>query len=208
MKSDEHSTSMVSVDTDRLTLTSSNGDETNEITVDPDSSVSLTSTDGTGMGQVSVSADKLSATLQNGSGDARGLTVEEGRTTLSGGTSTTFLVLDDNGAEFSDTAGNPVRIHGVLDGRAPTDAVNVSQLEDLGDLAFRGIAISMAMQSFLPDPGRRFRLNFGSAYYNSQSAFGLTGSGRITDAVSVYIGVGTDIGFREVGGKAGLSLQW
>ena len=199
---------MVKVDTDRLTLTSSNGDETNEITVDPDNSVTLTSTNAAGMGQVSVSADNVSATIQNGSGAARGLTVEEGRTTLSGGTSTTFLVLDDFGAEFRDTAGNAVQIHGVADGRAPTDAVNVSQLEDLGDATFRGIAISMAMESILPDPGRRFRLNLGSAYYNSQGAFGLTGSGRLTEDVSVYIGVGTDIGFREVGGKAGLSLQW
>lgn len=208
MKSDEANTSMVSVDSDELTIMSSNGHETNEISMNPNSSVSLTSSNGAGMGQVDVSATSVAVTLQNGGESAHGLTVEAGRTTLSGGTSTTFLVLDDQGAEFSDTAGRPVQIHGVKAGTAPTDAVNVGQLDDLTDEAFRGIAISMAMNIFLPDPGKNFRLNFGTAYYKGEKAFGLTGSGRIAENIGVYVGVGSDTSFEEVGGKAGISLQW
>jgi autotransporter adhesin len=109
---------------------------------------------------------------------------------------------------FRDDAGTPVQIHGVAEGTADTDAVNVSQLEDLEDEAFRGIAISMALDSFLPDSGKKFRLNFGSAVYKGEAALGITGAGRITENVILYIGVGSDMGFHEAGGKAGISLQW
>ncbi len=208
MDSDEDSMSMVSVGSDELFLRSSNGKETNEISMNPDNSVSLRSSNGAGAGQVSVSADEVRVTLQNGGSEAHGLVVERNRTTLSGGTSTTFLDLDDDGARFRDDDGNPVRVRGVADGKADSDAVNRSQLDDLEDDALRGIAISMAMDSFLPDPGKKFRLNFGSAVYKGEGALGITGAGRITEDVILYFGVGSDMGFHEVGGKAGVSFQW
>ena len=206
MDSDEDSMSMLSVGSNELFLRSSNGKETNEILMNPDNSVSLKSSDDVGVGQVAVSADQVRVTLQNGGSEAHGLVVERDRTTLSGGTNTTTMTLDDRGVTFEGNS--PVQIHGVADGTADTDAVNRSQLDDLEDEALRGIAISMAMDSFLPDPGKKFRVNFGSAVYKGQGALGITGAGRIREDVILYFGVGSDMGFHEVGGKAGVSFQW
>ncbi len=86
------------------------------------------------------------------------------------------------------------------------EVANTYRLDD--DTFSRGTVIGMAIQPFLPDPGRTFRLNLGTAYYNSESAFGLTGAGRISEDVGIYIGVGTDLRGREFGGTAGVSVQW
>jgi hypothetical protein len=64
------------------------------------------------------------------------------------------------------------------------------------------------MEIFLPDPGRKFRVNFGIGFYKDQAALGLTGAGRVTEDVGLYFGVGSDASFDDVGGKAGVSLQW
>ena len=120
------------------------------------------------------------------------------------------------------STGAPVQLHGVAAGTAETDAANVGQLSAIKDQlsanedrvqvieqdAYRGIAIANAMEVFLPDPGRQFRLNFGMGYYKDQAAMGVTGSGRLTDDIGLYIGAGSDSSFKEVGGKAGVSFQW
>ena len=41
-----------------------------------------------------------------------------------------------------------------------------------------------------------------------RAAMGLTGSGRLTENIGIYIGAGSDSSFKEVGGKAGVSIQW
>jgi autotransporter adhesin len=118
--------------------------------------------------------------------------------------------------------GAPVQLHGVAAGTAETDAANVGQLAVIKDQlaanedqieaiehdAYRGIAISNAMEVFLPDPGKNFRLNLGMGYYKDQTALGVTGSGRLTEDIGLYLGAGSDSSFKEVGGKAGVSFQW
>jgi autotransporter adhesin len=118
--------------------------------------------------------------------------------------------------------GAPVQVHGIAAGKAETDAVNVGQLAVVNDRvaanegqiaaiegnAYRGIAISNAMEVFLPDPGKKFRLNLGMGFYKDQTAMGVTGSGRLTDDIGLYLGAGSDSSFKEVGGKAGVSFQW
>jgi autotransporter adhesin len=100
------------------------------------------------------------------------------------------------------------RITGIADGISEGDAVNVRQFNLLEEKAHRGIAIANAMEVFLPDPGKSFRLNIGGGYYGNQGAVGLTGAGRITEDTSIYIGVGSDVDGEEVGGKIGVSFQW
>ena len=104
--------------------------------------------------------------------------------------------------------GAPVQLHGIAAGTAETDAANVGQLGAIEDDAYRGIAIANAMEVFLPDPGKKFRLNLGMGYYKDETAMGLTGSGRLTENIGLYIGAGSDSSFKEVGGKAGVSIQW
>jgi hypothetical protein len=87
-------------------------------------------------------------------------------------------------------------------------AANENQIEAIEHDAYRGIAISNAMEVFLPDPGKNFRLNLGMGYYKDQTALGVTGSGRLTEDIGLYIGAGSDSSFKEVGGKAGVSFQW
>ena len=66
-------------------------------------------------------------------------------------------------------------IHNVANGTAALDAVNKSQLDAMyeaasseaqaaRDDALRGVAISNAMEVFLPDPGKKFRVNMGVGY--------------------------------------------
>jgi autotransporter adhesin len=100
------------------------------------------------------------------------------------------------------------RITGIADGISDGDAVNIRQFNLLEEKAHRGIAIANAMEVFLPDPGKSFRLNIGGGYYGNQGAIGLTGAGRITEDTSIYIGVGSDVNGEEVGGKVGVSFQW
>jgi hypothetical protein len=111
------------------------------------------------------------------------------------------------------------RVTGVSDGIADTDAVNVRQLnsleqqndkrfDDIEETAYRGIAIANAMDVFLPDPGKSFRLNIGGGYYENEGAIAITGAGRITEDTSLYLGIGTDVDGKEVGGKVGVSFQW
>lgn len=69
--------------------------------------------------------------VRNAAGNTHGLTVGESSTTLSGGTNSTTLILDDNGAKFNGAGGAPARVTGVADGTADFDAVNFRQLNSL-----------------------------------------------------------------------------
>ncbi|MEH6640058.1 MAG: YadA C-terminal domain-containing protein, partial [Porticoccaceae bacterium] len=82
------------------------------------------------------------------------------------------------------------------------------RIDRLDDKASRGIAIANAMEVFLPDPGKSFRMTVGGGFYGGQQAIGLTGSGRVTEDTAVYFGIGTDVSGLEFGGKVGVSFQW
>ena len=148
-----------------------------------------------------LSYEENSVTLETAEGSTNSVEVREDRVTITGGTGTTRMDIDDDGLTLSNAAGESVRIHGVEDGSSRHDAVNVQQLG-------RGVATSNAMQVLLPDPGKRFRLNLGAGYYMGETALGLTGSGRISDRVGFYFGIGGDTDFEELSGKAGISIQW
>ncbi|MES9855919.1 MAG: YadA C-terminal domain-containing protein [Sedimenticola sp.] len=83
-----------------------------------------------------------------------------------------------------------------------------NKLETLSDKAMHGIAISMATKVFLPDPGKKFRINVGVAEYEGASALGFSGSGRINNDTALYFGLGTDTGGNHTAVQAGASYQW
>jgi cytoskeletal protein CcmA (bactofilin family) len=190
-------------------------------------------------GDLNVTATSASLTVTNALGNTHGLEVGTTSTTLSGGTTSTYMTLDDNGVTFENDEGEPVKVTGVANGTSTYDAVNYGQFssfqsdinsqldyfaseveselsslkKDMGDLEDElsaGIAISNAMEVFLPDPGKKFRMNIGGGYYNGESAIGITGSGRVgkDGATALYFGVGSGTSGGEVGGKVGVSFQW
>ena len=181
------------------------------------------------------SSQEARVVVSDSSGATTGLVVETEQTNLSGGrNSRTNIRIDDEGVtleRFPSEASSfssltapaplaaPVQIHNVANGTSAFDAVNKSQLDALYEAssnqleaarkeAFRGVAISNALEVFLPDPGKRFRVNLGMGYYKNESALGVTGSGRVGEDIGLYFGVGGDTSFEDIGGKAGVNLQW
>ena len=108
-------------------------------------------------------------------GNMRGLVVQENKTTLSGGQNAASLSLDANGATFSNpTDGRPIQVHGVADGSAPFDAVNVRQL-------YSGLAAVMAAGTpeLRLEPGKTSAA-IGVGHYGGYSGVGF-GLGHMYD---------------------------
>lgn len=124
-----------------------------------------------------------SLTLTNGLGNTHGLVVTESQTTMSGGTSSSSLTLNDSGATFSNArTGQPVRVHGVYDGRDDFDAVNVRQLG-------AGVAMSSALAAMPQvDTSKRFNLTAGLGNYLNASALAIGGSLRVRPSTLVRFG--------------------
>jgi hypothetical protein len=152
------------------------------------------------------SADNTSGTtaamvVTNDSGNTHGLVVQETKTTLSGGTNSASMTLDDRGATFSNPAnGRPIQVHGVADGTAPFDAVNVRQL-------YSGLATVLAAAPDIRlEPGKSgFGVSFGS--YGGYEAFGI-GLGHMYDngiVLSASVARGEH---SETAAKASISWTW
>ena len=130
-----------------------------------------------------------------------GLVVQQGKTTLSGGTNSASLTLDDRGATFSDPAdGRPVQVHGVADGTAPFDAVNVRQL-------YSGLSTVLAATPEIQlEPGKT-GFGFGVGAYGGYSAFGL-GFGHMYGNGVVLTGSVAKGAHSETAARATISWTW
>lgn len=164
---------------------------------------------------VGITSDSFSATVTNADGNTLGLNIGTTQTTLSGGTGTTVLTLNDSGATFDDGSGNAVVVSGIAPGVFGTDAVNVNQLDAamglVRDDAFAGIAIANALDVVLPQEGNNLSMRLGAGYYQSASAYGLSLVGRVRDNVFIDVGYGLSTEKNSGsynGGKAGITLQW
>jgi len=137
-------------------------------------------------------------------GEAHGLRVEQRRTVLSGGTSTTNLTLDDSGATFDDDEGGPARVRGVDDGRSRYDAVNYGQLQE----AEGGVA-SVAALTSIPSlqTDKRFNVGLGAGTFSGEHALAVGASLRLGRHVVVKGGAGrsTDSPWT---GSFGFALSW
>ena len=163
-------------------------------------------------------------------GHTTGLTVTDTATTLSGGTGTTTLTLNDAGAHFVTTdpvtgASGPTRITGVADGVAPNDAVNRGQLNtvdnrvttvnnrvtqldarvnDVAKKSYAGIAGVAALAAIPSVPGK-YTLGAGVGRYQGESALAL---GFRANTSNVSYGIGAS--FNSAGNtvNAGVGFSW
>jgi len=105
-------------------------------------------------------------------------------------------------------AWNPRRVTNVDDPVNPTDAVNLRTLNDVRDEARKGIAIASAMETFMPDPDKRYRITAGAGYFKGEGAIGVTGSGFLDEnGTALYFGVGA-ADDSTWSAKAGVSWQF
>ncbi len=148
---------------------------------------------------------RAALTLTNGIGNTHGVEIYENRTVLSGGTESTTLTLDDNGATFrNSTTGGPAQVHGVADGKADYDAVNVRQLREIA----RGVASVTAIAN-VPgiDQGKNASVGVGLGNYKGQTAIALAANMRFSRAGVFRASVGTVTGDHPAVG-AGASFSW
>jgi hypothetical protein len=158
----------------------------------------MTSASGT------VAQSSASMTITNGYNNVHGFYVDERKATISGGTRSSSLTLDDNGATFSNSnTGGPIRVHGVADGKASFDAVNVRQL-------FGGIAASMAAAPVITDLQRGENgFGMGMGHYGGYSAVGI-GLSRYTHS-GILLNVGVSRGIQEgsrTAVRGGIGFKW
>lgn len=119
---------------------------------------------------------EASLTVKNAQGNTHGLVVGESSTTLSGGTSSTNLTLNDSGATFSNAAtGAPTRVTGVANGSSDFDAVNVRQFS----AAVAGVAASANIPGL--DTNKTTSVGVGLGSYMSSQALAFGGSYRFSD---------------------------
>jgi len=141
------------------------------------------------------------AYMVNNSG--HGVMVTADHTTISGGTSSTALTLNDNGATFSNTLNNaPVQVHGVADGTAPYDAVNYRQLREVA----QGVASTVAMAN-IPQvsEGQTGMVGAGVGTFNGETSLAIGASYRFAPqaVMKASIGLSTNGGPATAGVGAG-----
>lgn len=160
-----------------------------------------------------VSAQSSSAmTLTNGYGNTHGFIVNETQATMSGGINSSSMTLNDNGATFSNSAtGMPIQVHGVADGTADFDAVNVRQLRQTREQLAAGIAGISAMSN-IPnvDTGKKFSLGAGVGHYQNATSLAIGSSFRVNPNTVIRATVaGTDGGSsRTTTYGLGVGVSW
>lgn len=148
---------------------------------------------------------RAALTLTNGIGNTHGVEIYENRTVLSGGTQSTTMTLDDNGATFANsTTGGPAQVRGVADGKGDFDAVNVRQLRQVA----RGVASVTAIAN-VPgiDQGKNASVGVGVGNYKGQTAIAMAANLRFSRAGVFRASLGTVTGDHPAVG-AGASFSW
>jgi hypothetical protein len=91
---------------------------------------------------------------------------------------------------------------------------NSNRIDNVESESRAGIALSLAMDVPYLLPSQNHALNLGAGRFHNATAVGITYRGAIyhdvktNRAVSAYVGVGGDVGLKEVGMKVGVSFQW
>lgn len=159
-----------------------------------------------GNGKISVTTgtateSSTNMTITNGLGNTHGLVVNESQATLSGGTRSSSMTLNDNGATFSNAAtGSAIQVHGVANGTAPTDAVNVRQMRS-------GVASAAALAG-LPalDTNKDFSIAIAGATYHGYQAAAIGLSARINKQLVVK--AGTTTSYNGAATNIGMGYSW
>lgn len=118
-----------------------------------------------------------------------GFLVNETQATMSGGTRSTSLTLNDGGAFFGNSAtGAPVRVTGVADGTKDFDAVNYRQLKQIA----AGVAGSSAMANIPQvDQNKEFAVGVGMGVFQSAASMALGASYRMAPNAVLKASVST-----------------
>jgi hypothetical protein len=125
-----------------------------------DANGKITSTGNTGA--------SAALTLTNGLGNTHGVVVTESQTTLSGGTQSSSMTLNDRAATFSNAqTGAPITVTGVANGSADFDAVNVRQFA--GAIA----AVTAAANIPAPEAGKSSAFGVGVGNFMGKNALSL-----------------------------------
>jgi autotransporter adhesin len=119
-----------------------------------------------------------SASLQvtNSLGNTHGLIIGQDSTTLSGGSKSTTMTLNNNGASFANsTSGAPVKVTGIADGTSSFDAVNVRQFSS----AIAGVQAAANIPGL--DTNKSVSIGVGLGSFMGQQALSFGGSYRFSN---------------------------
>ncbi len=146
---------------------------------------------------------EASMTVTNSLGNTHGLVVGESSTTLSGGTRSTNLTLNDNGATFSNAAtGAPTRVTGVANGAGDFDAVNVRQFSS----AVAGVAAAANIPGV--DTNKTASVGVGMGSYMNSQALAFGGSYRFSDNGVLRASLATGLNTGGSKPSYGIGANW
>lgn len=148
---------------------------------------------------------EASMTVTNSLGNTHGLVVGESSTTLSGGTRSTNLTLNDNGATFSNAAtGAPTRVTGVANGAGDFDAVNVRQFSS----AVAGATATANIPGV--DTNKTASVGVGMGSYMNSQALAFGGSYRFSDkgVLRASLATGLNTGGSKTSFGIGAGWSW
>ncbi|PHS73628.1 MAG: hypothetical protein COB22_00005, partial [Cycloclasticus sp.] len=195
-----------------------------------DGSTSLSITDaGVAAGVVGATSssaltlDEATASLEvtNSLGNTHGLVVGTSSTTLSGGTTSSQINLDDNGAQFTSTDLNATfdmgghRVTNVADGIDPGDAINKGQLDAAVnglqkqiDDNTSGIATVAAMANIpAPLPGHNYSMGVGYGNFQGEQAIAFGATAMVGERINVKLSAGVSGSDVTIGAGAGMSWK-
>ena len=148
-------------------------DATNASYTSVDANGKLSSETGT------VTQTSASMTVTNGYGNTHGFYVDEQQATISGGTRSSSLTLNDYGARFSNsTNGSPIQVTGVADGTGRYDAVNIQQLDAI-KIGIAGVAAMNNIPSL--ETGKNINIGFAIGGFDSQTSFAVGANLRLAE---------------------------
>jgi autotransporter adhesin len=130
-------------------------------------------------------------TVTNGQGNTHGFVVNEKSATMSGGTTSTSMTLNNGGARFSNAStGGPARVTGIADGRHDYDAVNYRQLKSVKS----GIAGIAAMTN-VPhvEQNKKFALGIGVGHYDGTTSMAVGASARLSENAVIKASVSNGV---------------
>jgi hypothetical protein len=157
----------------------------------------------------------VSLLVNTDTGESHGIEISQTSTVISGGTNSTTLTLDDNGATFADTAtSGPARVMGVAEGVNDYDAVNVrqfkreiSRLDGRIDKSYAGIA-SVAALSAIPAPvaGKNVSVGMGYGNFSNQNAVAFGAKALVGEQRDITLSAG--IGYCDSSATISAGLGW
>jgi hypothetical protein len=165
-------------------------------------------TSADGRAAVNLTPTSASLTVTNNLGNSHGIDINSTRTVISGGTTSTDLTLNDNGARFSNASGGPARVTGVADASSAYDAVNYRQFTNGMERVQGGVASSAAMSNIPQvEPGKNFSMGLGYGNFISQHATALGASARLREDTVIKASLASSTeGDATVG--VGASYSW